>query len=360
MTILWTNLAIVFLFSLFSRYFSTFRTITTTNYSDVPIKPNKILVLIALSSLVIVSGLRRNIGDTFFYRLIYERNEFTWEFILTHKDIGFGILQMLLKMISEDAQIMVFTTALITNMCIVLVLYKYSRMLELSLYVYITGGLFLVSMNGIRQVLAAAIIFTATKFIINGNWMKYILVVVFASFFHQSALVLIPIYFIVRAKAWSKSTFFLMAGAVIIVLGFNQFSAILFSAIEDTEYGVYQNSTEGGANIIRVAVDAVPLLLAFLGREKLRQIFPNSDYIVNMAMIGFIFMIISTQNWIFARFSIYFSLYSLILISWVVMLFHEKQQKLVYFGIISCYFLYYYFESVMTLFIQYRSDYLQL
>ena len=39
--------------------------------------------------------------------------------------------------------------------------------------------------------------------------------------------------------------------------------------------------------IIRVAVDAVPLLIAYLGREKLREIFPNSDYIVNMALIGF-------------------------------------------------------------------------
>ena len=32
----------------------------------------------------------------------------------------------------------------------------------------------LVSMNGIRQVLAAAIIFTATKYLIEGNWIKYL------------------------------------------------------------------------------------------------------------------------------------------------------------------------------------------
>ena len=72
---------------------------------------------------------------------------------------------------------MIFTTALITNILIISVLYKYSRMFELSTYVYITGGLFLVSMNGIRQVLAAAIIFTATKYLINGNWVKYFLIV---------------------------------------------------------------------------------------------------------------------------------------------------------------------------------------
>lgn len=47
-----------------------------------------------------------------------------------------------IKSISDDPQVLIFTTALITNTLIVIVLYKYSRMLELSLYVYITGGLF--------------------------------------------------------------------------------------------------------------------------------------------------------------------------------------------------------------------------
>ena len=44
---------------------------------------------------------------------------------------------------------MIFTTALITNVLIIIVLYKYSRLFELSTFVYITGGLHLVSMNGI-------------------------------------------------------------------------------------------------------------------------------------------------------------------------------------------------------------------
>ena len=118
-----------------------------------------------------------------------------------------------------------------------------------------------------------------------------------------------------------------------------------------------QNFKEGGASIIRVAVDAVPLLIAYLGREKLREIFPSSDYIVNMALIGFMFMIISTQNWIFARFSIYFSLYQLILISWIVKLFSEKNQRLIYYALLICYFLYYFYENVVTLNIQYGSNF---
>jgi transmembrane protein EpsG len=355
MTILWWNLAVVFVFSFFSRYFAkpAFSPISITSISY-----NKIFALGALLSLASVGGLRSNIGDTYFYKYAYELNDFSWGQVKEKENIGFWILQMLLKRISDDPQILIFSAAAITNVLIVIIFLKYSRQFELSTYVYITGGLFLVSMNGLRQVLTAAIAFTATKFIISGNFFAYALIVLFASTFHESALILLPIYFLVRYKAWSKATIMLLVIAVVIVIGFDKFSSILFSSIENTQYGHYKDFQEGGANVIRVAVFGAPLFIAFLGRDKLREIFPESDYIVNMSLIGLVFMIVSTQNWIFARFSIYFTLYQLILIAWIVKLFNSKEQRFVYLGIIVFYFLFYYYESVISLNILYKSDYI--
>lgn len=356
MEILWLNLMLVFTFAFLARYFAV-PAKDMAIYS--PPRSNKILTMGASASLILVSGLRSNIGDTYFYMHSYESNDITWEYILADKDIGFGILQMILKhYISEDPQILIFTAALITNLLIVYVLYRYSRMLEISLYVYITGGLFLVSMNGIRQVLAAAIAFLALKYLLKGNGLKYISIIVLASLFHQSALILIPIYFLVQYKAWSKATVVLMMISVLIVIGYEQFSTLLFSTIEDTQYGHYKTFSEGGANSLRVAVTAVPIIIAYIGRDRLREIFPLSDVIVNMAILGFIFMLISTQNWIFARFSIYFELYQLILISWIIKLFRKRDEKIIYLGILICYLAYYYYESVISLNIVYRSNYL--
>ncbi|PEB56271.1 capsular biosynthesis protein [Bacillus pseudomycoides] len=353
MNILWMNLAIVFILSFFARYFAM-----PVNTGPTLIKPNQLLVLIAALTLVLVAGLRDNIGDTYFYMHAYTVTDFNWEYIQNNKDMGFNIFQMILQEYTDDPQVMIFITALITNILIVFILYKYSRLIDLSLYVYITSGMYLTSMNGIRQYLAAAIIFAATTYILDGNWKKYTIIILFASTFHQSALVLIPIYFLIRRKAWSATTFILLFLAVLIVIGFNQFSEVFFAAIGDTQYGHYKDFHEGGANILRVAVDAAPLILAYLGREKLRELFPKSDYIVNMALLGCVFMIISTQNWIFARFSIYFGLYQLILIPWVVKLFTEKDQKFVYYAILVCYFVYFVYEHVITLGIIYKSNFL--
>ena len=172
MTILWINLAIVFMFSFASRYFSQLYVSDSIVYS----RPNKFLAICAMACLFIISGLRNDIGDTYFYKHSYVINDFTWEFVKTQKDIGFGLLQMLLQKFTDDPQALVFIVAFLTTVLIVTVFYHYSKLFELSTYVYITGGAFLVAMNGLRQMLAAAICFVAIKYLLNGNFIKYSLI----------------------------------------------------------------------------------------------------------------------------------------------------------------------------------------
>lgn len=353
MTVLWFNLGLVYFLSTLSRFYSK------PKLSPTGVKPNVFLVVVITGIMVMVAGLQYNIGDTSFYMRTYTLHQFTWEDIQSGKDAGFILLQMLMQRYTEDPQMMILFTALLTNILIVTTFYKYSRMFEISLFVYIASGLFLVSMNGIRQFLASAIVFAAMKYLIEGNWKKYFLIVLLASTIHQSALIMIPIYFVVRRNAWTWTSLLFIVSAIFIVIGYNQFSSVLFSAIENTQYGRYKDFTEGGANFLRVVVYAVPLLLAYFGREKLRSICPYSDYIVNFSLIALILMIISTQNWIFARMTIYFSVYYVVLVSWICMVFAKKDRKLVYYGIAICFLIFFYYEHVVSLNIDYRSDYLR-
>lgn len=355
MTILWVSLVAVTFFGFMARYFS----VPSPASGYLPIQPDKFAAGLAAVTLVLVAGLRNNIGDTFLYMHGYSVEQWNWEQVFERKDIGFNILQLLLQQITSDPQILIAVTALVTNILIVSVFYQYSRMLEISLFVYITSGAFIVTMNGIRQYLAAAIIFAGTKFLVEGKWKPYMLLVLFASIFHQSALLMIPIYFVARRKAWSKLTMLYLTAAILIVLGYNYFSEMLFSAIEDTQYGHYQEFQEGGANFIRVFICLVPLIIAFMGKDKLRELFPAGDVFVNLSIVSLILMIIATQNWIFARLTIYFNLYQLVLFGWLVKLFREKDQWFVYFVLISLFFIYCFYENVIILDIRYSSDYIK-
>ncbi|UVI31525.1 EpsG family protein [Paenibacillus spongiae] len=353
MTVIWLMLAVVFMLSVLSRYFST-----PVYLGPTYIRSSRLLTLGIMASLVLVAGLRKNIGDTYYYMHSYSTGDFRLNQIQLEGDFGFNFLQALLHFISDDPQLLIFTTALFTNIFIVLVLRQYSRMIEVSLYVYIASGMFTISMNGIRQCLAASIVFLATKYILNGDWKKYFLIVLIASTFHNTALILIPIYFIVRREAWTKMTFLMLGMAVILTFGFQQFSDVIFRAIDDTHYSGYKDFAEGGASFIRVIVNGAPVVIAYLGRHRLRELWPNSDYIVNLSLLSCVFIIIATQNWIFARFNIYFGLYNLILISWLVHLFVKKDRKLIYLGLLLCYLAYFYYEQVISLGILYKSDYI--
>ena len=354
MTIFWITLFSVYILGFCAR--TPLYNFNLNRHSLETIRPNKVLTVIITMILVLVAGLRSNIGDTGAYKRIYIQNNFTLSTIEFSGDFGFDILQAMLQKISSEPQILIFTTALITNALIIIIVYKYTKLFELSLFFYITSGIYLVTMNGIRQYLAASIIFLGTPFLLNRDWKKYFLLVLLASTFHNSALILIPTYFFVNSKAWKPKTFFLLGAGIILAIIYQYIYPLIYGAA-GSRFGEYQNFDEGGANILRVLVTATPIMVAYLGRKKLEKITPLSDIMVNMSILGLFFMILSLQNWIFARMAIYYNLYQIILISWLIDLFAKRDQKIVYVIILFCFLFYFYYEHVIILNVQYRSDF---
>jgi len=244
-----------------------------------------------------------------------------------------------------------------------IVIYRYSAIFELSLFLYITTGCYLVTMNGVRQYLVSAILFLCIKLITDGKWLPFLIIVLIASTMHTSALLFIPIYFFVRLKPWSKLIGITLFASVVILLSFGQIGTLLLGSLEGTEYSHYQEyiATEGGgANIIRVFIAAVPVMLAYLCR---RQIEMNNDkfinILINFSVLNLIFYILALQNWIFARMCMYFGLYGLILLPWLIKeLFDNKTSTIIYISSFICYCIYYYYEMVPTLNMVYRSNFI--
>lgn len=58
--------------------------------------------------------------------------------------------------------------------------------------------------NGMRQWIASIILFWAIKYIWNDNFIKYFICVILASTIHISALIMIPVYFIVKERPFGR------------------------------------------------------------------------------------------------------------------------------------------------------------
>lgn len=303
--------------------------------------------LTALIILIIIPGLRNNIGDTYVYVDIYNSldNIKTFEDLMGNKDVGYTIYTIFLYQFSKNPQIMIFTTAFLTQIMYFLFFYKNKNLIELEIYIYIASGYFLVTMNGMRQCFAAGIIVIANKYIIKRNFKKYFFMIMLASFLHQSALIMIPLYFIANMEPWTKKTWVMIGLATLGTFLFFELLPILEKLLEGTQYEhyvqVFQDGTEEGANPIRVIVAMVPLILAYIQREKLKE-HNYSKIFINMSVINLIFMIFSLQTWIFARFTIYFNLYNCVLLPWCVKIWeNKKERQYLYIMLIVCYLIFF-------------------
>ena len=349
MKVFYITLILTFIFALMARLF--------TNKNK---KPNLFWSILIMIIIIGVAGLRSNIGDTGMYKILYN-NVVAGNIVKGAYETGFIVFLKLLSNISIDPQIMIFVTSLITQGLNIWILRSYASLFELQIYMYITSGYFLTLMNGIRQGFAAAIMFACTKLIINNNFKLYLLITIITATFHSSALIMIPVYFIVRNEAWSKNMMRIIIISTILIFIGQPVINLIFTLLEGTRYEGYLNFNEGGSNIFRTIIASVPVVFAYLGREKLKEEWPESDIFVNMSIINLIIMAFSLFNWIFARFNYYFQPYTFILLPYTIkVLFNKKEKNLIYYSFLVCYFIFMYREYVMSLGIQYKSNFIDL
>ena len=130
------------------------------------------------------------------------------------------------------------------------------------------------------------------------------------------------------------------------------FIKVFDSAMNDSQYAIgYQENkkTDDGVNIITIVVQSVPLIIAFLSREKLKDKYtPIIKICINMNILSICTYTISKlvrSGILIGRLPIYFNVYSLILMPWVLKnSFEKKERRLVTFIMIICYLIYFYYQ----------------
>ncbi len=159
-------------------------------------------------------------------------------------EIGFVILAKLCRSIGLSGDGMLFVVALITNALIVSVFYRF-RYPVLSFFLFIMTLTFLQEANLVRQLLAASIGLYSTRYIVEGNWKKYLIFVFIAFTIHKSSLLLLLALPLLFVKDSHYKTFrYVMLGLwlssfIFVVYRFpllERFS-MLFEATRYTAYG---------------------------------------------------------------------------------------------------------------------------
>lgn len=275
------------------------------------------------------------------------------QYIVSSSEPGFALFNLLIKSIfGANETIYRLLIALVHTIPVVLILRKYSDDYAYSVFLFVALAFHLSwMMNGLRQFMAVTIIFAATPWMLQKNTIKTILIILFASLFHRSAVFMIPVIFIVRGEIWNTKTILFSSFAAIATFIFAQNIRWFDTVAESMGYSMsfVHEIGDDGTNPLRVMVHAVPMVLSFIFRESLRR---DNDPIINLSVnmsvitTGFYLISMVTSGILTGRMPIYTSVYNLILLPYLIhQCFSDNMKKIVFLSSIIFYSVFLYVEA---------------
>ena len=323
------------------------------------------IAVVTFGYIIFWAGIRSGVADTSNYIYMFRHCSRDLVDILAcwnsdNKAPGFDTFNILFKhFVSANYHNWLMTIAIISGVPIMLTIRKHSEHFFYSVFLFIVTLNFTWMLNGIRQFVVVAILFKTSDWIVEKKTYKFLLVVLLLSTVHYTALIMIPVYWIVQERPFGKKIIFFTIVLLVSILFFEPFVDVLEVTLADTAYSGYtkQFAMDDGVNPIRFVVMLVPTLIAFVGRRKIIQM--NDVYInlcVNMSTVaaGLYFLGIFTSGILIGRLPIYFELYNLILLPYLLKVCFKKQSSRVMYLLCTIGFLLFYYLQRGSLY--YISD----
>ena len=319
--------------------------------------------IILVLPLTLWSGFRGDVADTYLYRRLFMMEtrgltEIPEILFSNEKDAGFTVLTILIKQLLGNNDTVYFTIFAVFQMvCICYVFRKYSSDFWISIFLFVASTDYASWMfNGMRQFIAVCLIFSCFDWIVQKKYIRMILVVLLASLIHGSALLMLPIIFVVQGKPWNMRTILMLIGTAVVVLFIDRFTPILSNMLEDTQYdGIMENEiwvVDDGTNVIRVLVYSVPAIISLLGRKYLDQANNTAVNIcVNCSLVTAALYAVSavTSGIYIGRLPIYTTLMGYISLPWLINhMFNKESARLIKVVMVVLYVAFYSYQKFVA------------
>lgn len=271
------------------------------------------------------------------------------------KDKGFSVFSIVIKiLVGNNVNVYFFVIATIQLVIVAAVFRKYSSNYIMALFLFIVTTDYLSWMhNGIRQFMAVVLIFAATELILKKKYMVLVAIIILASTMHGSALLMLPIIFVVQGKPWNKKTMIALFGFVCAIIFVDKFTNLLDTLLVDTQYtnvvSDWKSWGDDGTNPIRVLVYSIPTILSLVG---FRYIKTANDPVINLAcnmgvLSTMLYCLSVVTSGIFiGRLPIYCSMYAMgILLPWELdNMFTKESSKIMKMIMILGFIGFYYYQ----------------
>ncbi len=224
-------------------------------------KPSLFPAFILSLVLILVAGFRYYVGTdfgTYYEWYVPSWSQIFYNIFYFHEG-GFSFLSKIANLWGRNGQNLIFLSSLITVGLYCRTIYKYSFMYLSAVLLYLFIGEWQGSFNAIRQYIAAAILFAGHRYILQRRLRKYIVVILLASLFHKTSIIMLIPYFVLTKKPNHAQLVRLAIGAIAIRFSYG----FVFDAVEElkgdelsVEEDPYLNAN---VNPLRILVAFIPV-----------------------------------------------------------------------------------------------------
>lgn len=312
----------------------------------------KIYIILVFGLMTLVAMLRRHtigIDLQYLYHPIFkEIVHINWLSLVESVDLEIGYLFFckFLTLISHDSQILTITTSLITIPITGWFIYKYSDNVKVSTVLYILLNMFFMTMNIVRQQIAVSFLLIAFHFWVNNQRKKSILMILLATSFHSSAIIMLPLFFL-YGKKFKKSYIYITAIITVALSFLYKYVLNIYSTVSsflnlsnNKDYASYLESDMFGVGNINLnSISAVVLIIGifivacyyivFLNHTEDKEKLNRQHFYLFMTAIYMIVEIVSLKMVIIARLSYYFIPFSLLILPESLALSKYKKNKII-------------------------------
>ncbi len=303
---------------------------------------SKFSFIIILMILFMISSMRYEVGTDWSNYLSFYTND---DSVREGLEVGYRILNNLFSYLELHYNIFLAGISFVTLFFIyqIGISLKYK---SIVLFMYFSELFLYYNFSGMRQGIAIAITLYSIKFIINKDFKFFVILVLFASLFHITALSFLIAYFIYHLEVTKINAvlfaFFLLLAALVL----NELIdyLLMYTDNKKIQYyfllaGVQEDNT---MHFIVGFIKRSIILIIFIFLPKKEKNRYNLLALIKVYFIGFIIYILfySISEDVATRVGSYFLIFDLLIISTFFQLHIHVYKKLVIFIVISCMYMY--------------------
>lgn len=291
--------------------------------AGIPMCRNKIgkiaYCVLAGIAFFVIAAIRWNVGFDYpsYARLYMDSASYSLDDIAVGRmEKGYFVIEKLLADYFPDYQAIFIVTSAIFAVAIAYIVYKECERPYLGFAFFLTYGIYFNTLNFLRQMIAGFIMLLGMKYIKKNQFFRYLLLVLFATCFHRSALIMIPMYFILRIKMCPTSLG-IYSGLVILFLVFSwdlmEFVSQFLVAYKHYALRSNIHLTDGVDPTFMIFI-GITFIVAFLFRKRLIEKDPFNNVYLNCLFLTFAFEVIGVKHSIVTRLGVFFVIPGVILL----------------------------------------------